>query len=281
MNNTQQDSQKAAALIRERIGGEPIDFAIMLGMGMGSFPSHLAEPVTIPFSDLPGFPTLGNDRRGTLSVGRIGSSRIAVLDGRARFIEARDANAMRNVLETVKLLGAKSVIVTGAVGSTRQELKPGAIVTIRDHINFSRINPLRLLQMSDFGEGYVDLSNCYDFALRERFFVAAGEIGRKVPEAVHFYMPGPNFETPAEVAAARLLGGDVVGMSIVPEVVIGSFLGLRMMALAIVTNYAAELSEDRITREQVHRVADASMASLSRILVRFCEIWRLDSAYVA
>lgn len=275
---TQQESQKAAALIRERIGDKPVDFAIVLGMGMGTFPEHLAGAVTIPFSDLPGFPVIDGERPGSLTIGGIGSQRVAVFDGRARVSSPDNARALYCALETMTLLGATGAIVTGAVGSMRQDIKPGAIITIRDHINFSGINPLR---ESGHNERRVDLRRAYDFDLRERFYVAAGEIGRKVPEAVHFLMAGPSFETPAEVAAARMLGGEVIGMSIVPEVIIGRALGLRMMAVAIVTNFAAELNAEPITREQVHRVASASMVSLTRILVRFCEIWRLGSAQVA
>lgn len=270
------DSRASAAVLQERAGPAPVDFALVLGMGIGGFAEHLVESVLVPYSDLAGFPTSASLRdESGIVIGRIGNSRLAVIDGRVRFTDRRNATSIFGVLETVKLLGASAVVVTGAVGSTRQDVKPGAIVTIRDHINFSGINPLRQCNLLDAN---VDLTRCYDATLCERFVVAAGEIGRKVPDVVQFYMPGPNFETPAEVAAARLLGGDVIGMSIVPEVIIGRYLGLRMMASAIVTNYAAGPGLEPITSDHVHRVAGATMASLSRILARFCEIWRLSNS---
>lgn len=274
MANLHPDSEKAAALISARTGAQPVDFAIVFGMGMGAFAEHLADAVSLPFSELPGFPNVEGERPGSITIGRIGAARVAAIDGRAGFVEGGDASATRCVFETIRLLGASGAVVTGAVGSTRQELRAGAVVTIRDHINFSGANPLRNAALPD---RHVDLSRCYDLQLRERFHVAAAEVGRKVPEAVHFLMAGPAFETPAEVAAARILGGDVIGMSIVPEVVLGRHLGLRMLAVAIVTNHAAELNPEPITSEQIARVAGATMPALSRILVRFGEIWRLSS----
>lgn len=268
------DSQKAAALIQHRAGTAPIDFAIVLARSMGGFADHLTAAVDVKFSDLPGLSASAGADDARIVIGQAGSARVAIICGALRFHECGDANVMRPLFEIMKLLGAASVVLTGAAGSARHEIKPGAIVTIRDHINFTGINPL--LSQND-PERYVDLSRGYDSELRERFHVAANEIGRKVPQAVYFLMSGPSFETSAEVNAARTFGADIIGMSVVPEMLIARHLGLRVLAIAIVTNFAAGLSEEPISRDHIARVIVATMGSFSRVLMRFCEIWRLNA----
>lgn len=267
------DSQKAAALIQQHAGPAPIDFAIVLGRSMGSFANQINDAVTIRFGDLPGLSASAGADDARIVIGHAGSARVAIICGALRFHEYGNANVMRPLFEIMTLLGATSVVLTGAAGSARAEIKPGAIVTIRDHINFTGINPL--LNQQDSGR-YIDLSHGYDPELRERFHVAAGEIGRKVPEAVYFLMPGPSFETPAEVNAARMLGADIIGMSLVPEMLIARHLGLRVLAVVIVTNFATGLSAEPISRDHVARVITATMSSFSRVLIRFCEVWRLS-----
>jgi purine-nucleoside phosphorylase len=198
---------------------------------------------------------------------------VAVLKGRTHYHEAGDIGGMRVPLETLKLLGAKAVVLTCAAGSTRRELGPGTLVVIRDHINLTGLNPLIGL---DDASRSVDLTAAYDPHLRERFALAAGETGRKSQEGTLMWFPGPGFETPAEIHVARTLGADLVGMSTVPEVLIARQIGLRVLALATVTNYAAGLSSEALGREQAMRVSMASAASLTRILGKFLELWLLD-----
>jgi len=207
-------------------------------------------------------------------VGTHGTARVAVLKGRMHYYETGDIAAMRVPLETLVLLGAKAVVLTNAAGSTRQEMGPGSLVAIRDHINLTGLNPL--IGMRDDNR-FVDMSAPYDHVLRERFHVAANEAGRKTAEGVYMWFTGPSFETPSEVEAARKLGADLVGMSTVPEVVIARQLGLRVLAVSMVTNYAAGMAPERMNHERTMRVAGAAIHSLTRVLLKFCEIWVLDS----
>src|SRR5262249_47306269 len=153
-------------------------------------------------------------------------------------------------------LGATAVVLATAAGSARREIQPGALVAIKDHINLTGFNPL-------IGEPtenrYMDMTGAYDPVLRERFAVAAGETGgRKTSEAVFMWFPGPSFETPAEINAARALGADLVGMTTVPDVIIARSIGLRVLAVAMVTNYAAGLGTEQLGRDQTMRVTGAS-----------------------
>jgi purine-nucleoside phosphorylase len=265
-----QESERAAAIVRERNGGLPIDVGIVLDTGFAGIGEHFQNPVATPYGALPGFIPDG----GALVTGIIGTARVAMLKGRAHHYETGDLACMRVPLETLALLGAKAVVFANAAGSVRPEIRPGALVTIRDHINLTGLNPLYAERDS---ARFVDMTNAYDPVLRERFQVAAGEIGRKTVAAVFMWFPGPSYETPAEIQAARALGADLVGMSTVPNVMIARHLGLRVLAVAMVTNYAAGLADAPLGQEQTMRVTSVSIWPLTRMLLRFFEIWVLES----
>ncbi len=268
-------STKSAELIRARIGATPIDVGLVIGANLAHIGEQIATPVSFRYHDLPGFPhpRIGGDAAECM-IGTLGSARIALLKGRPYYHEAGDPAGLRVPLETLKLLGAKAVVVTGAAGSTRREIAPGALVAIRDHINLTCINPLVGI---DEPNRAIDLTGAYDPHLRERFVKAASESGRKSHEATLMWFPGPSFETPAEIQAARALGADLVGMSIVPDTLIARHIGLRVLALATVTNYAAGLSAEMPGRDQAMRVSTAAAATLIRVLVKLFELWVLDA----
>jgi purine-nucleoside phosphorylase len=269
------DSEKSAAVIRARIGASPIDVGLVVGASLATITDHIAAPVAFKYEQLSGFvrPRFGGDGAECV-VGTLGSARVAVLKGRTHYHEAGDIAGMRVPLETLKLLGAKAVVLTCAAGSTRRELTPGTLIALRDHINLTGINPLIGIADADRS---VDLTAAYDPHLRERFAKSAGESGRKSQEGTLMWFPGPSFETPAEIHIARTLGADLVGMSTVPEVLIARQIGLRVLALATVTNFAAGLSTETLGREQSMRVSTAAAATLIRVLVKFFEMWVLEA----
>jgi len=269
------DSNRSAELIRAQAGATPIDVGLVIGANLAGIAEHIKTPVTFRYQDLPGFPQprVGGDTAQCV-VGALGSARIGLLRGRAYYHELGDAAGMRVPLETLKLLGAKAVVLTGAAGSVRREIMPGALVGVRDHINLTGINPLVGF---DAPNRAIDLTGAYDPHLRERFAKAATESGRKSHEATLMWFPGPSFETPAEIQAARALGADLVGMSVVPDTVIARHIGLRVLALATVTNYAAGISTEMPSHDQAVRVSTAAAATLIRVLVKLFELWVLDA----
>jgi purine-nucleoside phosphorylase len=263
------ESEQAVAVIRSRAGERPVDVGIVLGSGLGTIAEHLANPTVVPYRDLPGFarPLVGG-HEPELVLGTLGTAHVAVMKGRMHYYERGDVAAMRVPLETLVLLGASAVVLTNAAGSTRSDIKPGSLVLIRDHINMTGLNPL--VGETDDAR-FVDLSTAYDPGLRERFAKAAAEAGRRIGEGVYFWHPGPSFETPAEIQAARMLGADLVGMSTVPEVIIARRLGLKVLGIAMVTNFAAGLGTEPLTHTQTMRAAAASIVPLTRVLVKLFE----------
>jgi purine-nucleoside phosphorylase len=268
------DAEKCAELVRAQIGDARIDVGLVLGAGLAAIADQVGQAIVIPYDQLPGFARPATDEQAELVIGILGTARVMIFRGRANYNDAGDINAMRVPLELLSLLGAKSVVLTSAAGSVRNDINPGTIVTITDHINLTGLNPL----IGESGrDRFVDMSNAYDPHLQERFALASGQLGRKVHEAVYMWLPGPSFETAAEIRAAQAFGAGVVGMAIVPETVLARRFGLRVLALGMVTNLAAGLRTDALTNETRMRAGVAAAGSMARVLTKFFEIWMVES----
>ena len=258
-------SAELAALIRTRAGDAPVRLGLILGSGLG----HLADAVqgvAIDYANLPGFPHAGvSGHNPKLVIGDLEGVRVAVFGGRAHYYETGNPAVMRLPLEVLKALGAEAVIATNAAGSMRPDIRPGDLMLLSDHINFSGLNPL-------IGEAadarFVPMTDAHDPGLRARLRAAAKAEGVALPEGVYAWYSGPSFETPAEIRAIRLLGGDAVGMSTVPEVILARFLGLRVAAISAVTNMAAGLSDEKISHEHTKAMAPLGAAKLEKVLRR-------------
>ncbi|MBC7141565.1 MAG: purine-nucleoside phosphorylase, partial [Rhodobacteraceae bacterium] len=217
--------------------------------------------------DLPGCPKAGvSGHNPVLAVGLLEGRRVAVFGGRAHYYESGRADAMRLPLEVLKALGAERLIVTNAAGSLEPATPPGSLMMLSDHINFSGLNPL-------IGEAtdarFVPMTDAHDPGLRASLRKAAQAEGVAMAEGVYAWYSGPSFETPAEIRAIRTLGGDAVGMSTVPEVILARFLGLRVAAVSVITNMAAGMSAEKISHEHTKAMAPVGAAKLERVLRRY------------
>jgi purine-nucleoside phosphorylase len=256
----------ALETIRARAGAEPVRLGLILGSGLG----HLAgavEGVAIPYGDLPGFPHAGvSGHNPNLVIGRLEGVRVAVFGAREHYYENGNPAAMRPALETLKALGAEGLIATNAAGSLRPDIAPGDLMLLNDHINFSGLNPL-IGERTD--ARFVPMTEAHDPGYRAALRSAAAAEGIALPEGVYAWYSGPSFETPAEIRAIRTLGGDAVGMSTVPEVILARFLGLRVAAISTITNMAAGMSDEKISHEHTKAMAPLGAAKLERILRGF------------
>lgn len=256
----------ALETIRARTGAEPVRLGLILGSGLG----HLAgavDGVAIPYGDLPGFPHVGvSGHNPNLVIGRLEGVRVAVFGAREHYYENGNPAAMRPALETLKALGAEGLIATNAAGSLRPDIAPGDLMLLNDHINFSGLNPL-IGERTD--ARFVPMTEAHDPGYRAALRAAAAAEGIALPEGVYAWYSGPSFETPAEIRAIRTLGGDAVGMSTVPEVILARFLGLRVAAISTITNMAAGMSDEKISHEHTKAMAPLGAAKLERILRGF------------
>ena len=253
----------AADMIRRRAGDAPVRLGLILGSGLG----HLAgavEGVAIPYGDLPGFPHVAvSGHNPNLVVGWLEGVRVAVFGAREHYYENGNPAAMRVPLDCLKALGADSLIVTNAAGSLRADIAPGDLMLLSDHINFSGLNPL-IGEKTD--ARFVPMTTAHDAGIRAALRASAEAVGVALPEGVYAWYSGPSFETPAEIRAIRILGGDAVGMSTVPEIILARFLGLRVAAISTITNMAAGLSEEQISHEHTKAMAPLGAAKLEKVL---------------
>lgn len=255
-----------ADLVRKRAGAAPVRLGLVLGSGLAGL-AGAVEGVELPYSDLPGFPRAGvSGHDPKLVIGDLEGVRVAVFGGRAHYYERGDPAAMRGPLELLKALGAEALILTNAAGSLRDDIRPGDLMLLADHINFSGLNPL----IGETSEArFVPMTDAHDPGLRAALKAAAAEEEVALPEGVYAWYSGPSFETPAEIRAIRALGADAVGMSTVPEVILARFLGLKVAAISTVTNMAAGLSDEKISHEHTKAMAPVGAAKLAVVLRRY------------
>jgi purine nucleotide phosphorylase len=244
--------------------------ALILGSGLGGFVEEVAAIATIPYADLQGFPqpTVGG-HAGRLVLGHVGSTPVAVLQGRAHYYEHGRADEMKGAIDAMAGLGCEILLQTNAAGSLRLDMPPGSVMAISDHINFTGVNPL-------FGVGtgdnrFVDMVDAYDPGLRTKLMEAARAANVVCHEGVYIFFSGPSFETPAEIRAARVLGADAVGMSTAPETILARHSGLKVAALSLMTNYAAGLVPGALAHEQTLSVATAAADKVRLVLRTFLE----------
>ena len=249
--------------VQSRAGTEPVKLGLILGSGLGHL-AHAVVGVAIPYADLPGFPHVGvSGHNPHLHIGTLDGVRVAVFGAREHYYENGNSAAMRPALDLLQALGADHLIVTNAAGSLRPDIRPGDLMLLNDHINFSGLNPL-IGEKTD--ARFVPMTTAHDPDLRAALRDAAKAEGVALPEGVYAWYSGPSFETPAEIRAIKILGGDAVGMSTVPEVILARFLGLKVAAISTITNMAAGMSDEQISHEHTKAMAPLGAAKLERIL---------------
>ncbi len=265
-------ARAAAAVARERAGGLPPRVGLILGSGLGGLADQIEEATAIPFGELPGFPEPSVEGHvARLVMGQLGGVPVACLQGRVHLYEGQPPQAVQTLVRTLRAMGCEILVVTNAAGSLRTDVEPGSLMMIEDHINLQPINPLMGPNDDTFGPRFPPLAGAYDAALRGELRAAAGELDIPLHEGVFVACLGPNFETPAEIRAFQTLGGDSVGMSVVPEVLVARHCGLRVAAISVLTNLAAGLTIEELSHDQTLHYANLAANDLGRLIVRFLE----------
>lgn len=231
--------------------------AVVLGSGWGGLIDYLEEAVGIPYADLEGFPratVAGHD--GMLWLGRIGGREVAVLSGRQHAYETGAVDGMKIPLQVLKAVGCAVLIQTNAAGSLHPGMPAKSLMLVSDHLNLAQRSPL----VGEIGsERFVSMVDAYDPALRAVAKQSASRCGLTLHEGVYAWAMGPQFETPAEIRMMRHLGGDAVGMSTVPETILARHLGLKVLAISLITNMGAGLSSESLSH--AHTLSQAQAAS--------------------
>jgi purine-nucleoside phosphorylase len=242
--------------------------AVVLGSGWGGVAQQVEKALRVPYAELEGFPRASvAGHTGELVLGRIGTNEVAVLSGRKHVYEEGDVNAMKVPIRALQAIGCEVLVQTNAAGSLDARMPPGSLMALTDHINLSQRSPL----IGESGsERFVSMTDAYDPGLRRTALAVAKRAGIDLHEGVYLWCLGPQFETPAEIRMFQGMGAQAVGMSTVPETILARRAGMRVLALSLMTNMAAGLSQEKLshahTLEQANRAAETATRLLAEVI---------------
>jgi purine-nucleoside phosphorylase len=258
---------EAAAAVRGRTPLRP-SIGVVLGSGLGAFAEALEDAVAVPFGEIPHFPaSTVAGHSGALVVGRSRGVPVAVMKGRVHFYEGYSLDEVVFPVRVLGRLGVKTVVVTNAAGAINTSFAPGDLMVIEDHLNLLG-NPLLGPNEEALGPRFPDMSEAYDRGLRDVAEAACRAAGVRCHRGVYVSLPGPSYETPAEIRMFRTMGADAVGMSTVPEVIAARHLGMRVAALSCLTNMAAGVTDRKLDHREVLETGERVKAALLEVLAR-------------
>jgi purine-nucleoside phosphorylase len=244
--------KKSADYVREVSGGFQPELGIVLGTGLGEYDRNVQDPIEIPYSDIPNFlVSTAPDHAGKLILGTIEGHKVCCMSGRFHSYEGYDFEALAAPVRVMQILGIKRLILTNAAGAINTDYQAGDIMVIKDHIKFMGLSPLAGPNIPEFGPRFFDTGNMYDRDLRRIALDCADATTLNIHEGVYFFFAGPQYESPAEIRAARILGGDAAGMSTVTEALTAAHSKIPVLGLSVMTNMAAGVLDQPLTSEEV------------------------------
>ena len=243
---------------------------VVLGSGLGAFADSLENKTVIPYGDIPHWPvSTAPGHAGRLVFGTLGGMPLAVMQGRVHYYEGYSMEELIYPVRVFGQWGTKIYMATNAVGAVDQALSPGDLVLLTDHINFMGVNPLRGPDTPSWNPRFPDMTTCYCEDLAKAAEEAARDLSIPLKKGVYIAFSGPSFETPAEIRMARILGASVVGMSTVPEVIAANAMGMKVCGVSCVANYAAGITRERLSGEEVIREMEKASGKLISLLTGF------------
>lgn len=259
-------SQSARSAILAKADLKPT-VGVVLGSGLGAFADQLDGATRIPYGEIPNFPVstvVGH--AGELVLGHLDGVALAVMSGRIHYYEGHSATAVTLPIRVLQALGVEKLVVTNAAGGVNPDYGPGTLMMITDHINLTGTNPLIGPNDEALGPRFPDMSHGYGPLGQKALEQAAQRVGVELARGVYCGVSGPSYETPAEIRMMRTLGADAVGMSTVPEVIVANHAGLEVAGLSLITNAAAGLGEEKLSHDDVKRVADGARERVVSVL---------------
>lgn len=270
MSFTYNDYKTSAEYLRSQLGSFVPKVAMVLGSGLGYLAEKVENPISVPFYAIPYFRrSTAPGHAGRMVFGMLDGQPVAVMQGRFHHYEGYSFEEITFPIRVLRLLGAEKLVVTNAAGCVNKDRNAGDLMLISDHIRFMLDSPLCGPNIPEFGPRFPDSSYSYNPELRQLALSVAEEQGITLREGVYMFFPGPQYETPAEICAARILGADAVGMSTVPEVIIARHCGMRVLGITLLTNMAAGILDQKLSEEEVLEAAEQAKGKFSK-LIRGC-----------
>ncbi len=258
--------RQTAGYIRQRVSEIP-DTAIILGTGLGALVYHISDKQFIPYKEIPNFPvSTVEGHSGNLIFGKLGTKPVLAMQGRFHYYEGYDMKEVTFPVRVMKELGIKTLYVSNAAGGMNKEFRVGDIMIITDHINLFPENPLRGKNYEELGPRFPAMTEAYSHELIAKADEIARNRGIRVMHGVYVGVPGPTFETPAEYEYFRIIGGDAVGMSTVPEVIVANHASMRVFGVSVITDLGGKDVTDVPTHEEVQRAAQEAQPRMMQIM---------------
>lgn len=263
--------ERAALFIKGKIKESP-EIGLILGSGLGVLAEQIRQPIILPYVDIPGFPvSTVEGHAGQLVLGELCGKKVVVMQGRFHYYEGYSMDKVTFPVRVMKLLGAEKIVVTNAAGSVNESFKPGDLMLITDHINLMGTNPLIGANEPRFGPRFPDMSEAYNEELRYLAKKIARKQGLDLKEGIYVGNTGPTYETPAEVRMARVMGGDAVGMSTVPEVIVARHCDMKVLGISCLTNMAAGILDQPLSHDEVIETTEKVKESFLRFVKEIVE----------
>ena len=268
MPYTFQQYQESAEAIRARIGSFTPRVAMVLGSGLGFLGDQVENAVAVPYCDIPHFQvSTAPGHKGQLVFGTLSGQPVAVMQGRMHHYEGYSYEDVSYAVRVLRLLGCEILVVTNAAGCIRTDWAPGDVMLITDHIKLFSESPLRGPNLPEFGVRFPDMSHLYTPRFQALARESAAALGLTLREGVYMYFHGPQYETPAEIRAARLLGADAAGMSTAPEAIVAGHCGMEVLGFTLLSNMAAGILDQPLSEEEVLEAAAAAREHFSALIL--------------
>ncbi|POZ88336.1 purine-nucleoside phosphorylase [Petrotoga sibirica] len=265
--------REAAKYIQEKTMKKP-RIAIILGSGLGKISQNLEDPLLIPYSDIPNFPSsTAPGHKGELMIGSLSGKDTLLMNGRFHYYEGYTMKEVTFPIRVMQELGIETLIVTNAAGTLNPDFEVGVPCIITDHINFFGDNPLIGPNFDDWGPRFPDMTEVYSKSLVQETFKSAKKLNIKVYSGVYLGLSGPTFETPAEMAMMRNFGADLVGMSTVPETIVAKHAGMDILGISAITDKAVPEQLKEVSAEEVLKIAEKTGQSIADIIMDLIDIF--------
>lgn len=272
MTVIKQEIQDAASYITENAGDVKPEIGLILGSGLGVLAEEIENPVKIAYSDIPNFPvSTVEGHAGQFVFGTLNGKNVAAMQGRFHYYEGYGMDKVTFPVRVMRELGIEKIIVTNAAGGINEEFEPGDLMVLSDHINNFGANPLIGPNSEEFGPRFPDMSTAYTENLQQLAHETAKDLGMKLQSGVYVGNTGPTYETPAEVRMLRTLGGDAVGMSTVPEVIVARHAGMDVLGISCISNMAAGILDQPLHHDEVIETTEKVKANFLLLVKNIVE----------
>lgn len=271
MNQTEvilNNLQESVKYIQSKISEVP-KTAVVLGSGLGLFADKIEDKVVIPYAEIPHFfGTTVKGHKGQFVCGKIDGTPVIAMQGRIHRYEGHEQYEVVHPVRTLAKLGVQNIILTNASGGINEAYKPGELVIIEDHVNLTGNNPLLGPNIEEFGPRFPDMSETYNKEIITTIKKAASELGTQMKTGIYAGVLGPTYETPAEVRMLRTVGGDMVGMSTVPEAIAANHMGVKLGGISCITNMAAGIEKGKLSHDDIKDQANKAMEFFVDLLTK-------------